>query len=68
MLENHTLLFLRLIPLFIYSDLAQAICGWTRPSNPQSVPAMTFLSANEFSEFDDAIGHQFRVLDEVGGS
>ena len=24
-------------------------------------------SANKFGERDDAIGHQFRVLDEVGG-
>jgi hypothetical protein len=23
-------------------SLAQAICGWTRPPRPQSVPAMTF--------------------------
>lgn len=22
--------------------MAQAICGWTRPPRPQSVPAMTF--------------------------
>jgi hypothetical protein len=31
-------------------SLAQAICGWTRPPRPQSVPAMTFswptISAN----------------------
>ena len=26
------------------------------------------FSADDFSERDDAIGHQFRVLDEFGGS
>ena len=25
------------------------------------------VSADEFSERDDAVGHQFRVLDEIGG-
>ena len=47
--------------------MAQAICGWTRPPWPQSVPGDDVFSADEFSERDDAIGGQFRVLDEVGG-
>ena len=26
------------------------------------------FSADDFSERDDAVGYQFRVLDEIGGS
>ena len=33
----------------------------------RSVPAMTFSPAEEFSERDNAIAYQFRVLDEIGG-
>ncbi len=31
-----------LAPSVKAASFAQAICGWTRPPNPQSVPAITF--------------------------
>lgn len=45
------------------------MCGWPRPPSPQSVGAGDdFFSADEFSERDQAIRQQFRVLDEFRGS
>jgi hypothetical protein len=48
-------------------SLAHAIWGWTRPPRPQSVPAMTFSPPDDFSEGDDAVGHQFGVPDDISG-
>jgi hypothetical protein len=47
--------------------LTQATCGLTLPPKPQSVAGDGVFAADEFSERDDAIGYQFRVLDEAGG-
>ena len=48
-------------------SLAQVIRGCPRPPRPQSVPGHDVFLADELSERDEAIGDQFRVLDEVGG-
>src|SRR5436309_4984353 len=47
-------------------SLAQAICGWTRPAQAAVGAGDDVFLADDFSERDDAIGYQFRVLDEVG--
>ena len=45
--------------------MAQAICGWMRVGRSRASDDV--FPADDFSERDDAIGHHFRVLDEIGG-
>src|SRR5215472_9500271 len=53
-------------------SFAHMIVGWTRRANglcakPQSVPAMTFSRPTILGQPDDALGNEFRVLDDIGG-
>src|SRR6516225_4042100 len=53
-------------------NFAHMIVGWTRRANglcakPQSVPPTTFLAADDLRQPDNALGNEFRVLDDVGG-
>ena len=53
-------------------SLAHMMLGWTRCANgdcakPQSVPPMTFSLTDDLGKPDNALRHQLRMFDNVGG-